>query len=83
MVRTINNFPVTIEDVRNDNTVYGCNVPTLNVKTVHQQPNLIQTESIEVPDSLKEMIVKLTVSADIIFVNGTPFVVSVSIQVNQ
>ena len=28
------------------------------------------------------MIVKLTVSADIIFVNGTPFVVSVSIQVN-
>ena len=32
MVRTINNFSVIIEEVCNDNTIYGCNVTTLKGK---------------------------------------------------
>ena len=35
MVRTIDNFPVTIEDVRNANTIYGCDVTTLKGKIFH------------------------------------------------
>ena len=48
MVRNINNFPVTIEDVRNANTIYGCNVLTLKGETVLQQPKRVQAEYIEV-----------------------------------
>ena len=53
MVRTIKSFPITIEDVCSANNIYGCNVTTLNGKTVRQQPKRVQAEYIEVPDSLK------------------------------
>ena len=81
MVRSINNFPVTIEDVRNSNTIYGCNAPILKVKTVRQQPNCVQAEYIEVPDRLWGSIGKLIVADDVVFVNGIPFVVSVLTEV--
>ena len=32
MVLTIKNFPVIIEEVCNNNTIYGCNIPTLKGK---------------------------------------------------
>ena len=51
-------------------------------KKVHQQPKLVQTEYIEAPESLKERIGNLTVADDVMFVNGIPFVVSVSKGVN-
>ena len=49
MVCTINNCPITIEDVCNDNIIYGFNITTLKGKTVRQQPNHVQSENIEVP----------------------------------
>ena len=82
MVLTINILPVTIEDVCNANNIYGYNVPTLKGNTVRQQPNCVQEEYIEVPGSLKERIGNLKVVADVMFVNGIPFVVSVSRGVN-
>ena len=53
MVRTINNSPVTIKDVCNANTIYGCNFTTLKEKPVHQHPKGTQEEYIEVPKSLR------------------------------
>ena len=53
MVRTINNFAVTIEYIQNSNTIYGFDVPTLKGKTVRQQPKRVQAEYVEVSDSLK------------------------------
>ena len=38
IVHIINNFLVTIEYIRNANTIYGCDVPTLKGKTVRKQP---------------------------------------------
>ena len=43
MVCTIKNLPVAIEDVRNANTIYGCNVPTLKGKKYLQQTKRMQT----------------------------------------
>ena len=82
MVRVINNCPVPIEDVRSTNTNYVCNVTTLKGKVVRQQLKRVQAEYIEVPDILKESIGNLTVAANVMFVNGIPFVVSVSRWVN-
>ena len=42
MVHTINNFPITIENSSNSNTIYGCNVLNLKGETVRQQPKHIQ-----------------------------------------
>ena len=82
MLRTINNYPVTIEDVCTDNTSYRCDVPTLKGKTVLQQPKCVHVEYIEVPDSLKESIGKMTVTYDVMFVSRIPFMVSVLRGVN-
>ena len=82
MVRTINNFPITIEDVCNANTIYGCNVTTLKGKKVLQQPNSFQAEYIEVPDNLKKMVGNLTVAYNVMFVKRNPVVVSISRGVN-
>ena len=43
MVFTIKNCPVAIEDVRNANTIYGCNFPTLKGKKYRQQTKHKQT----------------------------------------
>ena len=77
MIRIINNCPVAIEDIHNANTIYKCDVPTLKGKIVRKQLKRIQAEYIEVPDSFHQTIVNLTVSAEVMFVNGIPFVVSV------
>ena len=82
MVHNIKNCPVTIEDVQNYDNIYGYDVPTLKGKTVHQQPKRVQAEYIEISDSLRESIGKMTVAADVMFVNRIPFVVSVSRGVN-
>ena len=82
MVRNIKNPPFTIEDVINANTIYGCNVPTLKVKTVHQKPKRVRAEYLEVYDSLRESIGNMTFADDVMFVNGIPFLVSVLIWVN-
>ena len=36
MVRTVYNFPFTVEDIHNANTIKGCDVPNLKGKTVCQ-----------------------------------------------
>ena len=82
MIRNIKNCSVTIEDVRNSKPIYCYNVPTLKGKTACQQPKRVQAEYIEVPDSLRERIRKLTVAADDIFVNRIQFMVSVFNGVN-
>ena len=48
MVCTINNCPVTIDDVRNAKTIHKCNVPTLKGEKSRQQTKRMQTECIEV-----------------------------------
>ena len=52
------------------------------MKTVHQQTKRVQAEDIEVPESIRERVVNLTVAYDVVFVNLIPFVFSVSIGVN-
>ena len=56
MVRTIKNYPVTIEDVQNANTIYSCNFPTPKGETVLQQPKHVQSEYIEVTNILRYFI---------------------------
>ena len=77
MVCNINNRPVTIEYIRNANTIYGCNFPTLKRTIVRQQSKRVQSEYTEVPDSFGEILVNMTVAADIMFMNRIPFVFSV------
>ena len=74
MVCNIKNYPVRIENVHNDNIIYGYNVTNLKGKTVCWQTERVQNK-IDVLDSLREKIGKLTVPSDVIFVKNVPFVV--------
>ena len=82
MVRIIKYCPVTIEEVCNTNTIFGCNGPTIKGKTILQQPNRVQAVYIEVPDSLRERVGNMTVAADVMFEKIIPFVVSLLRVVN-
>ena len=53
MVITINDLPITIEEICNANTIYGCDVTTLKGKRVHQQSKRVQAEYKEVTYRLK------------------------------
>ena len=76
MLRTMKNFSVIIEEVCNGNTIYGCNVITPKEKKSAEKPvhsNIISRGTIQFLDRIG----KLTVAADVIFVNNNPFVVRV------
>ena len=82
MVSTINNFPVTIEEFCNSNTIYGWDVPTLKGKPVHQQSKRVQVEYKEVLGRLQESIGNMTVESDVMFMNRIQFVINVLIGAN-
>ena len=45
MVSNVHNCPVTIEDILNNNTIYGCDVPNLKGKN---SPSTIQAHPIRI-----------------------------------
>ena len=63
-------------------TLFAAEMLPPSKKKLHQQPKSVQEEYIEVPGSLGKSIGNLKVAADVMFVNGILFVVSVSRGVN-
>jgi hypothetical protein len=58
--------------------MYGPDVGTLKGKTVRQSSEAAMTEYVNIPPEIISMNKNVTLSADIMFVNGLPFMISVS-----
>jgi hypothetical protein len=76
--RFLSNCPVTISDVRHAHQIFGPDLAGLRGKTVHHPPLHVQMEYIDIPLSILDNHRNVTVTADVMFVNGLPFLITAS-----
>jgi hypothetical protein len=74
----IANCPVTVHDVHNANHIFGPNLANLRGKTTRSKPEHVRVEYIKVPRNIIHLHKYVTIVADVMFVNGLPFMVTSS-----
>jgi hypothetical protein len=74
----IKNCYVTSTDVANANTIFGPDLATLKGKTVRITPPPVATDYVQIPKETMSLNRNTTLASDIMFVNGLPFLVSIS-----
>jgi hypothetical protein len=72
----ISNCPVTHTDITNACAIFGPDLPSVQGKTVRQTPAPVVTDYVEVPRSLVELNKTVTLAADVFFVDGTAFLIT-------
>ncbi len=66
--------PVTIRDVDNANQIFGPDLANLRGKTTRTKPEHVRVEYVQIPwDFMKLHKYVMLVGADVMFVNGLPF----------
>jgi hypothetical protein len=74
--------PVTNADIVNTHNIYGPDLASIRGKTVRCKPEHVPTNDVDVPDNIIKLHQHVTLTADIMFVNGVPFLVSASRRIN-
>ncbi len=74
----IANCPVTSSDVTNTRSIFGPDLPSLRGKTVRRAPAPVIGDYVAVPRSLVEANKAVTLAADVFFVDGTAFLMTVA-----
>ena len=74
--------PVTNDDIRNAHAIYGPDLASIRGKTVRRAPERVVVDYVDVPRHLLSLHENVTLSADVMFVNGVPFLVSASRSIN-
>ena len=72
------NCTTTTQDIDNAQIIFGRDVHTLKGKTVRKQPGPVVSDYVEIPEEMKQMNWDVELSADIMFVNGLPFLITIS-----
>ncbi len=74
--------PVTNEDIKNANKIFGTDLATIRGKTVRRRPKQVITDYVNISRLLVDTNQQVTLAADVMFVNSVPFLVSVSQNIN-
>jgi hypothetical protein len=74
----IPNCPITAQDVRNAEFIWGPDLGSLKGKTVRWQSPAVRAESYTIPLSIMQQYRNVTLSTDIMKVNGIPFFMTIS-----
>ena len=72
------NFPVTVNDVTNSRAIFGPDLPGLAGRSTRQKPKRVVPEYMGIPWELYERHKYVTLTVDVMFVNGIAFLVSLS-----
>jgi hypothetical protein len=72
----ISNCPVTHADITNARAMFGPDLPSVQGKTVRRMPAPVVTDYVAVPRSVVKLNKMVTLAADIFFVNGTAFLIT-------
>ena len=72
------NCPVTVQDVENANRIFGPDLANLRGKTIRTKPEHVHIEYVQIPRDFVELHKYVTLVADVMFVNGLPFLVTSS-----
>jgi hypothetical protein len=74
----ITNCPLTTHNVTNARTIFGPDLASVRGKTVRRTPAPVVAEYVAVPRALVEANKVVTLAADVFFVDGTAFLLTVS-----
>jgi hypothetical protein len=72
------NCPVTVDDVIRAHKIYGPSIAALKGKTVRRSPEPVVTDLIEIPQSILQANMKVSLSGDVFFVYQIPFFTTIS-----
>jgi hypothetical protein len=74
----IHNCPVAPSGVKAANNIFGPDIASLRVKTVQVIPSPVTTQYMSIPPQIIELNKDVTLTADIMFVNKLPFMISMA-----
>jgi hypothetical protein len=74
----ISNCPVTHTDITNAQAIFGPDLPSVRGKTVQWAPASVVTDYVAVPCSVVDSNKVVTLAADVFFVDGTAFLITMS-----
>ena len=72
----IPNFPVILDDIKNINTIFGPNIPSLKVEMVRRQHKPTVSNYAKIPKEILQLYNMVPVAVGIIFVKRIAFLVS-------
>ena len=75
---TLKNCPVTVQDITNSGAIFGPDLPGLQGRSTRQKPKKVVPEYMGIPRAIYERYKYVTLTADVMFVNGIAFLVSLS-----
>jgi hypothetical protein len=80
MVRAnyILNCPVNDTAIKNANTIFGPDLAGVRGRTVRRPPEAVRTDFVHIPRAVLEQHRQVVLTADVMFVNGVPFLVSLA-----
>ena len=80
--KLIANCPVSVHDVHNANQIFGPDLANLRGKTVRRSPEHVAIDYVEIPRDFLDRYRDVTLTADVMFVNGLPFLITSSRGIN-
>ena len=75
---SLKNCPVTVQDITNSREIFGPDLPGLQGRSTRQKPKRVVPEYMGIPWAIYERYKYVTLTADVMFVNGIAFLVSLS-----
>ena len=79
----INNCPINPIDITNADTIYGRDLGGIRGKTVRKKPERVQGDIIKIPKDFYKLHRFVTLTADIMYVNGVPFLTTLSRKISM
>ncbi len=76
--KLIANCPVTVRDIQNAHQIFGPNLANRRGKTTRTKPEHVRADYVKIPQDFMDLHKYVTIVADVMFVNGLPFLVTSS-----
>jgi hypothetical protein len=74
--KLIDYCPVTLSDIKNAHTIFGTDIAGLRGRTVRRKPDRVVPDVVTIPRDLVLLHKSVVLTADIMFVNGWPFLLT-------
>jgi hypothetical protein len=74
--KLIANCPVTVRNIQNANQIFGPDLANLRGKMTRTKPEHVRADYVKIPRDFMELHKYMTIVADVMFVNGLPFLVT-------
>jgi hypothetical protein len=76
--KLIANCPVTVRNIQNAHQIFGPNLANLRGKTTRTKPEHVRANYVKIPQDFMDLYKYMTIVADVMFINGLPFLVTSS-----